>query len=45
MHFQGAVDRTLGNAEAWAEFKIKSPEQGAACYVYAAFEPSLTGIL
>lgn len=37
----GAVDKLMGNAEGWAEFKVKSAEQGAATYVYAAFEPSL----
>ena len=40
---QGAVDRAMGNAEGWAEFKIKTPEQGAATYVFAAFESSLKG--
>ncbi|KAK9249985.1 short-chain dehydrogenase/reductase SDR [Lipomyces tetrasporus] len=36
-----AVDRFLGNEEAWMDFKRKSPQQGAATYVYAVFEPSL----
>ncbi|KAL9127722.1 MAG: hypothetical protein Q9217_003452 [Psora testacea] len=36
-----ATDRAMGNAEGWADFKVKSAEQGAATYVYAAFEPSL----
>ena len=40
---QGAVDRAMGNAEGWAEFKIKTAEQGAATYVYAAFASSLKG--
>lgn len=35
----------MGNAEGRAEFKVKSPEQGAATYVYAGFEPSLKGKL
>ncbi|TDZ60716.1 Short-chain dehydrogenase TIC 32 [Colletotrichum trifolii] len=38
-----AVDRSLGNKEGWAEFKWKTPDQGAATHVYAAFEPSLKG--
>lgn len=33
----------MGNAEGWAEFKLKSGEQGAATHVYAAFEPDLKG--
>ena len=41
----GAVDKLMGNAEGWAEFIVKSAEQGAATYVYAAFEPSLKGML
>ncbi|OHE98122.1 WW domain-containing oxidoreductase [Colletotrichum orchidophilum] len=36
-----AVDRSLGNKEGWAEFKWKTPDQGTATHVYAAFEPSL----
>lgn len=38
-----AVDRSLGNREGWAGFKWKSPNQGTATHVYAAFEPSLKG--
>lgn len=33
----------MGNAEGWTDFKVKTPEEGAATYVYAAFEPSLKG--
>lgn len=33
----------MGNAEGWADFKIKTADQGTATYVYAAFEPSLKG--
>ena len=40
---QGAADKTMGNAEGWADFNVKTPEQGAATHVYAAFEPSLKG--
>ncbi|KAL2822817.1 hypothetical protein BDW59DRAFT_149222 [Aspergillus cavernicola] len=36
-----ALDKTLGNAEGWAEFAVKSDQQGAATTVYAAFAPSL----
>ncbi|MCJ1359178.1 MAG: hypothetical protein MMC33_009178 [Icmadophila ericetorum] len=36
-----AADKTMGNAEGWADFNVKTPEQGAATHVYAAFEPSL----
>ena len=39
----GTVDRAIGNAEGWAEFKVKMPEQGVATYIYAAFESSLKG--
>lgn len=33
----------MGNAEGWAQFKLKTGEQGAATHVYAAFEPNLKG--
>ncbi|KAJ8131115.1 hypothetical protein O1611_g2508 [Lasiodiplodia mahajangana] len=36
-----AVDRALGNKEGWAPFKWKTSDQGAATYVYAAFDPNL----
>ncbi|KAL6899932.1 hypothetical protein GGI43DRAFT_427645 [Trichoderma evansii] len=36
-----AVDKSLGNAEGWADFKWKTPERGVATHIYAAFEPSL----
>ncbi|KAK1979461.1 WW domain-containing oxidoreductase [Colletotrichum cereale] len=36
-----AVDRSLGNKEGWADFKWKTPDEGTATHVYAAFEPSL----
>ncbi|KAI2731898.1 hypothetical protein CBS147332_1037 [Penicillium roqueforti] len=36
-----AVDKFMGNKEGWLEFKQKSPQEGAATHVYAAFEPSL----
>ncbi|PON28915.1 WW domain-containing oxidoreductase [Trichoderma gamsii] len=36
-----AVDKSLGNAEGWADLKWKSPERGVATHIYAAFEPSL----
>ncbi|KAL4908719.1 hypothetical protein BDW74DRAFT_72559 [Aspergillus multicolor] len=35
------LDRALGNAEGWQDFKLKTEQQGAATTVYAAFEPSL----
>ncbi|OCK75776.1 NAD(P)-binding protein [Lepidopterella palustris CBS 459.81] len=35
------VDRALGNAEGWGEFKFKTPSQGVATHVYAAFDPKL----
>ncbi|KAK6858152.1 retinol dehydrogenase 13 [Apiospora arundinis] len=38
-----AIDRSLGNAEGWREFKWKSQDQGAATHVYAAFDPALKG--
>lgn len=40
---QEAADQNMGNAEGWTDFKVKTPEEGAATYVYAAFEPSLKG--
>lgn len=33
----------MGNKEGWAEFKMKSADQGVATHVYAAFDPSLKG--
>ncbi|KAI0014746.1 WW domain-containing oxidoreductase [Xylariomycetidae sp. FL0641] len=36
-----AVDRALGNREGWAEFTWKTPDEGAATHVYAAFAPAL----
>ncbi|KAK2598886.1 hypothetical protein QQS21_005628 [Conoideocrella luteorostrata] len=36
-----AADKQLGNREGWADFKWKTPEQGAATHVYAAFHPDL----
>lgn len=41
----GNVDRSLGNAEGWGKFQVKSLDQGAATHVFAAFEPSLKGQL
>lgn len=38
---QEAADKIMGNADGWTDFKVKTPEEGAATYVYAAFEPSL----
>ncbi|RDW81433.1 putative short-chain dehydrogenase [Aspergillus mulundensis] len=35
------LDRTLGNAEGWRDFKMKTDQQGAATTVYAAFDPGL----
>ncbi|EGX92248.1 short-chain dehydrogenase, putative [Cordyceps militaris CM01] len=35
------ADRSLGNKEGWEDFKWKTPDQGAATHVFAAFEPSL----
>lgn len=40
---QGAVDTAMGNAEGWADFKVKTPQQGVATYVHAAFDPELGG--
>jgi NAD(P)-dependent dehydrogenase (short-subunit alcohol dehydrogenase family) len=40
----GAADRALGNAEGWSEFKYKTLDQGIATMLYAAFEPSLSGM-
>ncbi|KAJ3498387.1 hypothetical protein NLG97_g1165 [Lecanicillium saksenae] len=36
-----AADRTLGNKEGWVGFEWRTPDQGAATHVFAAFEPSL----
>ncbi|KAL4743894.1 hypothetical protein BDV11DRAFT_7 [Aspergillus similis] len=36
-----ALDRMLGNAEGWRDFKVKTNQQGAATTVYAAFDPGL----
>ncbi|KAI1089022.1 WW domain-containing oxidoreductase [Rostrohypoxylon terebratum] len=36
-----AADRALGNKEGWADFKWKTPDEGAATHVYAAFDPNL----
>ncbi|KAI1153714.1 WW domain-containing oxidoreductase [Nemania diffusa] len=36
-----AVDRSLGNKEGWADLKWKTPDQGVATHVYAAFDPNL----
>ncbi|KAL4978779.1 hypothetical protein BDW66DRAFT_157980 [Aspergillus desertorum] len=36
-----ALDRILGNAEGWRDFKLKTNQQGAATTVYAAFDPGL----
>ncbi|KAL5360822.1 hypothetical protein BJX96DRAFT_75741 [Aspergillus floccosus] len=36
-----AVDRALGNAEGWSDFKAKSVDCGIATHVYAAFDPGL----
>ncbi|KAJ5158292.1 uncharacterized protein N7500_007943 [Penicillium coprophilum] len=36
-----AVDKFLGNKEGWMDFKPKSPQEGAATHVYAAFEPTI----
>jgi hypothetical protein len=38
-----ALDRMLGNAEGWRDFKVKTRQQGAATTVYAAFYPGLKG--
>ncbi|KAK0710328.1 retinol dehydrogenase 13 [Lasiosphaeria miniovina] len=35
------ADKAIGNREAWEEFKAKTPEQGVATHVYAAFHPEL----
>ncbi|KAJ2984314.1 hypothetical protein NQ176_g61 [Zarea fungicola] len=35
------ADRSLGNKEGWEDFMWKTPDQGAATHVFAAFEPSL----
>ncbi|KAK2840531.1 hypothetical protein FQN49_006185 [Arthroderma sp. PD_2] len=35
------VDKALGNAEGWGEFKIKPMERGAATHIYASFDPNL----
>lgn len=41
-----AADRLLGNAEGWlTEFDFKTPDRGVATHIYAAFEPSLKGIV
>lgn len=39
-----AVDRSLGNKEGWADLKWKTPDQGVATHVYAAFDPNLKGM-
>jgi hypothetical protein len=38
-----ALDKMLGNAEGWRDFKVKTNQQGAATTVYAAFDPGLQG--
>ncbi|KAK4445229.1 short-chain dehydrogenase TIC 32 [Podospora aff. communis PSN243] len=38
-----ALDQAQGNKEGWAEFKFKTPDQGAATSVFAAFSPDLKG--
>lgn len=35
------ADKSLGNAEGWAEFDFKPLERGVATHIYAAFDPSL----
>ena len=39
----GAADKALGNKEGWSEFEFKSPDQGVATTVFAAFSPDLKG--
>jgi len=34
-------DRAMGNKEGWSEFEFKSPDQGVATTVFAAFSPDL----
>ncbi|KAI9164119.1 Adenylate-forming reductase [Paramyrothecium foliicola] len=36
-----AVDKTLGNAEGWADFKWKTEQEGIATHVFAALAPEL----
>ncbi|KAG7289176.1 hypothetical protein NEMBOFW57_005539 [Staphylotrichum longicolle] len=36
-----AAERALGNKEGWSEFQFKTPDQGVATHVFAAFHPSL----
>ncbi|BCS20892.1 putative short-chain dehydrogenase [Aspergillus puulaauensis] len=36
-----ALDKSLGNAEGWRGFRLKTDQEGAATTVYAAFEPAL----
>lgn len=38
-----AIDKALGNREGWADFHIKTPDQGVATHVYAAFDSALDG--
>lgn len=35
----------MGNKEGWAEFKVKSSDQGVATHVFASFDPNLKGML
>ncbi|PSR76029.1 NAD(P)-binding protein [Coniella lustricola] len=36
------LEASLGNAQAWQDFKFVTEQEGAATHVYAAFEPSLS---
>ncbi|KAJ5480158.1 hypothetical protein N7530_005667 [Penicillium desertorum] len=35
------ADKALGNREGWGELQVKTPDQGVATHVYAAFDPGL----
>ena len=43
MIFTGQQDRDLGNTDYWGGYDhlVKTPSQGAATHMYAAFEPEL----
>ncbi|KAI0384276.1 WW domain-containing oxidoreductase [Hypomontagnella monticulosa] len=36
-----AIDRAFGSKEGWEDFKWKTPDEGTATHVYAAFDPNI----
>ena len=42
----GGFDKELGNSQGdWETFPVKTPSQGVATHVFAAFDPTLKGLL